>query len=137
MQTTARVRALLQPELMGWASANIDDVKAHLQRLIFPGFLTRTAPALLAQLPRYLKALQLRLERALQDPVKDQARMLEMQPFNSALSLPQVRADFEFPEFCQAVEELNVQVFAQEFALKGAVSRKAVAKQLARLTSRV
>jgi ATP-dependent helicase HrpA len=137
MQTTAKLRALLQPELMGWASANIADVKAHLQRLIFPGFLTLTAPAMLAQLPRYLKALQRRLERALQDPVKDQARMLEMQPFNSALSLPQVRADSEFPAFCQAVEELNVQVFAQELALKGAVSRKAVAKQLARLTSRV
>jgi hypothetical protein len=34
-------------------------------------------------------------------------------------------------QFWQDVEELNVQVFAQELALKGAVSAKRLARQLA------
>lgn len=137
MQTSAKIRALLEPSLMGWASANRADAKAHLQRLIYPGFLTKTDPALLQNLPRYLKALQTRLERALQDPVKDQARMLDLQAFNAALHIQAVREAGEFSEFALAVEELNVQVYAQELALKGVVSRKAVAKLLARLTSHV
>ncbi|MFN5704021.1 MAG: DUF3418 domain-containing protein, partial [Gammaproteobacteria bacterium] len=39
MASTARIRAQLRPELMGWASGNLADIKAHLDRLVFPGFL--------------------------------------------------------------------------------------------------
>jgi ATP-dependent helicase HrpA len=135
MHANAKIRALLEPSLMGWASANRADAKAHLQRLIYPGFLTKTEPALLQHLPRFLKALQTRLERALQDPVKDQTRMLDLQAFNAALQNPALRETADFAAFRLAVEELNVQVYAQELSPKGVVSRKAVAKQLARLIS--
>lgn len=135
MHANAKIRALLEPSLMGWASANRADARAHLQRLIYPGFLTKTEPALLQHLPRFLKALQTRMERALQDPVKDQARMLDLQPFNAALQNPVLRETADFAAFRLAVEELNVQVYAQELSPKGVVSRKAVAKQLARLIS--
>ena len=57
----------------------------QLAELTPPGFL-RDVPALvLAEYPRYLKALALRAERALRDPVRDQARMLELKPFADAL----------------------------------------------------
>jgi hypothetical protein len=40
----------------------------------------------------------------------------------------------ESQRFRQDVEELNVQIFAQELALKGAVSRKHLMRQLTVLT---
>ena len=136
MGWTAKIRSQLTPSLMGWATGNLADIKAHLERLVYPGFLAETPAPLLANLPRYLKALHLRQERALQDPIKDQARMLELQPFNSALAALQAKAEQagSVLAFRLDVEELNVQVFAQELAQKGAVSRKRLAKQLAELT---
>lgn len=135
MATTARIRAQLKPELMGWASGNLADIKAHLDRLVFPGFLAAHPVAFLKQLPRYLKALQLRQERALLDPVKDQARLLEAKPFNDAVvrMLEQSVDTAESRRFRQDVEELNVQIFAQELALKGAVSRKHLSRQMSLL----
>ena len=133
MASTARIRAQLKPELMGWASGNVADIKAHLDRLVFPGFLAAHPAAFLKQLPRYLKALQLRLERALLDPVKDQTRLLEAKSFNDAVIriLQQPTDSPEWHRFRQDVEELNVQIFAQELAIKGAVSRKGLVRQMA------
>lgn len=135
MASTARIRAQLRPELMGWASGNLADIKAHLDRLVFPGFLAAHPAAFLKQLPRYLKALQLRQERALLDPVKDQARLLEAKPFNDAVvrMLERQVDKAEIHRFRQDVEELNVQIFAQELALKGAVSRKHLSRQMSLL----
>ena len=135
MATTARIRAQLKPELMGWASGNLADIKAHLDRLVFPGFLAAHPATFLKQLPRYLKALQLRQERALLDPVKDQVRLLETKPFNDAVVrlLEQSVDTAESYRFRQDVEELNVQIFAQELALKGAVSRKHLSRQMSLL----
>jgi ATP-dependent helicase HrpA len=118
---------------MGWASGNVADIKAHLDRLVFPGFLAAHPAAFLKQLPRYLKALQLRLERALLDPVKDQTRLLEAKSFNDAVIriLQQPTDSPEWHRFRQDVEELNVQIFAQELAIKGAVSRKGLVRQMA------
>ena len=133
MASTARIRAQLKPELMGWASGNVADIKAHLDRLVFPGFLAAHPAAFLKQLPRYLKALQLRLERALLDPVKDQTRLLEAKSFNDAVIriLQQPTDSPEWHRFRQDVEELNEQIFAQELAIKGAVSRKSLVRQMA------
>ena len=41
--------------------------------------------AQIPHLPRYLKAMVLRAERAKRDPARDQARMLELKPFLDAL----------------------------------------------------
>ena len=103
---------------------------------MFPGFLAATPAPMLVQLPRYLKALALRQERALQHPAKDQTRMLSVKAFNDAAAALKDAGrdtDAEVARFRQDVEELNVQVFAQELALKGAVSEKRLAKQLAAL----
>jgi hypothetical protein len=78
------VRAGLDPKLVGWASGNLDDMRAQLAQLVPPGFLRDVPAAALADYPRYLRALVLRSERALRDPGKDQARMLELKPFADA-----------------------------------------------------
>src|SRR5690606_38851889 len=77
----AAIRARLESPLMGWARANLDDMRAHLAALAPPGFLGEVPEQLLAEYPRYLRALELRAERALRDPLRDQQRMLELAPF--------------------------------------------------------
>ena len=79
------MRARLDSPLVGWARGNLDDMQAQLSALARPGFLRDVPAAALADYPRYLKALSLRAERALRDPVRDQQRMLELKPFADAL----------------------------------------------------
>ena len=128
----AEVRARLESPLMGWASGNLDDMRAHLASLTPPGFLRDTPAALLAEYPRYLKALALRAERALRDPARDQSRMLELRPFVDALGDADA-GDDAWREFRRDLEELRVSLFAQELGARGGVSPKKLAARLAAL----
>lgn len=117
---------------MGWARANLDDMQAQLDALTAPGFLRDTPAEALAEYPRWLKALALRGERAQRDPVRDQARMLEIKPFQDALLL----ADNTHPEVIALrweLEELRVSLFAQELGAKGGVSPKRLATRLQKI----
>ncbi len=137
LKHVAQLRGSMDTPLMGWAVSNLADIKQHLNRLVYAGFLTRTPAAMLPHLPRYLEALSLRQIRALQDPIKDQARMLELKPFTDILARylsAHTHVSVEWQQFWQDTEELCVQVFAQELSLKGAISHKRLAKQLALLT---
>ena len=128
----AEVRGALESPLMGWASGNLDDMRAHLSTLAPPGFLSTTPQPTLRECPRYLKALALRGERALRDPMRDQVRMLELKPFTDALADATRRGIADRPEW-QALrwdlEELRVSFFAQELGRKG-VSPKKLASRL-------
>lgn len=54
----------------------------HEVALFFPvDFLDEMTGGRLVNIPRYLKAMVLRLSRKLQDPAKDQRKMAEVQPF--------------------------------------------------------
>ena len=130
----AEVRAKLESKLMGWASANLDDMRAQLQALAHPGFLRDVPAAALAEYPRWLKALSLRAERAQRDPTRDQARMLELKPFADALANADP-GDAEAQALRRELEELRVQLFAQELGVKGGVSPKRLAARLERLRS--
>jgi len=129
----AELRPKLESPLMGWARANLDDLRAQLDGLVHPGFLRQTPPTALAQLPRYLDAMRLRAERALRDPAKDQARMLELAPFVHALDAVRATPAFVDPRW-QALrwdlEELRVSLFAQELGTPFPVSPKRLARQL-------
>ena len=129
----AGVRDRLDPELVGWASGNLDDMRAQLAALVPPGFLRDIPAAALREYPRYLKALALRAERALRDPARDQARMLELKPFVDALQAA-AGAGLAGEPGWQALrwdlEELRVQLFAQELATRGGTSPKKLATKL-------
>jgi ATP-dependent helicase HrpA len=141
LQAVAQVKPRLASELMGWASGNLGDIQQHLQSLVRPGFLRETPAPLLAEFPRFLKAIALRLERAVADPVRDQARMLELLPFAAALREAQDAAaargepglSSDWREFQHDLEELRVQVFAQELGTRRPVSPKRLARQLEQL----
>src|SRR5690606_29065263 len=101
--------------------------------LVPPGFLRDTPPDLLAEYPRYLKALSLRTERALRDPVRDQARMLELKPFSDALEAARATGRAGEPAWQDLrwdLEELRVSLFAQELGTKRQVSAKRLSRQL-------
>jgi ATP-dependent helicase HrpA len=132
----AELRPRLEPPIMGWARANLDDLRQQLDALIAPGFLRRTPASALEQVPRYLQAMLRRVDRLLQDPGRDQARMLELQPFVDALAQARARGEEQHPGWVALrwdLEELRVSLFAQELGTRGPVSTKRVARQLEEL----
>ncbi|WP_242112965.1 ATP-dependent RNA helicase HrpA [Luteimonas aquatica] len=136
LSLVADVRAKLDSKLVGWARANLDDMQAQLAALVPPGFLRAVPASALAEYPRYLKALAVRAERALNDPLRDQQRMLDIKPFLDALSEAVLEGSGEEPGW-QALrwelEELRVSLFAQELGAKGGVSAKRLSSRLAQL----
>ncbi|MEJ1096961.1 MULTISPECIES: ATP-dependent RNA helicase HrpA [unclassified Pseudoxanthomonas] len=133
LSAVAEVKPRLESPLMGWARGNLDDMRAQLDALIHPGFLRETPADALAQLPRYLKAMSLRAERAKRDPARDQARMLEIKPFVDALEDAAAlgrQADPEWQALRWDLEELRVSMFAQELGARAGISPKKLAQRL-------
>ncbi|WP_374012129.1 ATP-dependent RNA helicase HrpA [Pseudoxanthomonas koreensis] len=137
LAAVAELKPKLEAPLMGWAGANLDDLRGQLEGLVHPGFLQQTPAEALAQFPRWLKGMALRAERALRDPARDQARMLELKPFADALAAARARGEDGTPQW-QALrwdlEELRVLLFAQELGSRGGVSPKKLAQRLAALS---
>jgi ATP-dependent helicase HrpA len=138
LSAVAELKPQLESPLMGWASGNLDDLRQQLASLVRAGFLRDTPADALAQFPRYLKAMQLRAERAKRDPTRDQARMLELRPFIDALEQAGKAGQLSQPSW-QALrwdlEELRVSLFAQELGARAGVSPKKLAQRLAGLRS--
>jgi ATP-dependent helicase HrpA len=135
----AEIKPRLESPLLGWAKGNLDDLKAQLAGLVPPGFLRETPAGALSEYPRYLKALSLRAERALRDPVRDQARMLELKPFANALDRARASGEAALPAWQSLrwdLEELRVSLFAQELGTRRQVSTKKLARTLQNLQGR-
>jgi ATP-dependent helicase HrpA len=109
-----------------------DDVQAHLQRLVPKRFIAQTPWAQWAQLPRYLKAITLRLDKWRSDPARDAARLVEVRPveqrFLRTLADRKGVVDARLDEFRWLLEELRVSLFAQELKTKQPVSVKRLEK---------
>jgi ATP-dependent helicase HrpA len=114
-------------------------ITAELSRLVPKNFLEVTSFERLSELPRYLKALQVRCERAANNPVKDQERARQVAPYLEALQQLQASkatsADFKScrEEFRWMVEEFKVSVFAQELGTAMPVSAKRLDEHLKRV----
>jgi len=97
---------------------------------LLPSDFLRTTPFERVQhLPRYLKGLQARTERARRDPAKDAARATELAPFTAAVKKLGGRAG----EFRWLVEEFRVSVFAQELGTAEPVSAVRLERMLQEL----
>ncbi len=109
------------------------DVREQLQYLIYPGFVSATPEEWLKHLPRYLKAISLRLERLARDPAKDRERSVRV----AALWRPcRARLDAgertgELLRFRFLLEEFRVSLFAQELGTAVPVSEARLARQWA------
>jgi len=125
----------LNPPLLGFAKANYDDLREQLAGLIHPGFARELALDRLTDMPRYLKAMALRVQRLELDPRKDQLRMIEVREFIDALAVQRANSDTParaaaLDRLRWAIEEFRVQQFAQELKTREAVSDKRLRKML-------
>ncbi len=114
-----------------------DDITAQLGRLVPKRFLTGTPWAALQHLPRYLKAVVLRLDKWRADPARDTARLAELRPLEQRWlrrvvelkGAPHARLD----EYRWLLEELRVSLFAQELRTPQPVSSKRLDKAWAQI----
>lgn len=116
------IRRKLTPPVIGLAKANLDDIRAQLGGLIYPKFVLEVPMHRLAHYPRYLKAIAIRLERLFNEPIKDQAKMLDLLPF-----MVLIENDRHAPKnqpLRWLLEEFRVSVFAPELKTAEAVSVK-------------
>lgn len=108
------------------------DIQAQLQRLVHKRFIADHAYAQLAHFPRYLKAIQVRLEKLRADPARDARWMAEWQqvaaPWQRAQKEQRGNDDPKMTEFRWLLEELRVALFAQELRTPMPVSVKRLQK---------
>jgi ATP-dependent helicase HrpA len=115
-----------------------DDVSAQLQRLVGKRFLVQTPWAQLQHLPRYLKAITLRLDKLRGDPARDALKLAELRPVEQrwvrALAERKGATDARLDEYRWLLEELRVSFFAQELRTPQPVSVKRLDKAWEALT---
>ena len=114
----------------------LGDIRAQLDALVRPGFVSATGLARLAHLPRYLEAVKIRLQQLSENPGRDRAWMTE---FERARALYE-EAGGAIPEtpgmpsslvhVRWLLEELRVSLFAQRLGTAEAVSVQRIAKAL-------
>ncbi len=109
-----------------------DDINAQVARLVSKRFLYLTPWAQLAHLPRYLKAVVMRLEKWRADPARDAVRLAELRPLEQrywrTVAERKGVADARLDEFRWLLEELRVSLFAQELRTPQPVSVKRLEK---------
>lgn len=112
------------------------DIKAHLDSLIFPGFISEFGAARLPDIERYMKALAQRVEKLKVDPNKDRLRVLQVekiaQSWESIVSKfeSQQKDTTELREFRWALEEFRVSLFAQQLGTRFPVSEQRLLNRL-------
>ncbi len=117
----------------------VDDIQAQLARLVPKRFVMSTPWPQLAHLPRYLKAITLRLDKLRADPQRDATRLAELRPIEQrywrTLAERKGAADARLDEFRWLLEELRVSLFAQELKTPQPVSVKRVDKAWSQLSN--
>ncbi|MBI5279588.1 MAG: ATP-dependent RNA helicase HrpA [Burkholderiales bacterium] len=115
------------------------DAAQQLQRLVPRKFLSATAWPRLQHLPRYLKAITLRLDKLRTDAARDTARMAELKPqeqrYWRLVAERKGAVDERMEDFRWLLEELRVSFFAQELKTPQPVSNKRLEKVWSQLNS--
>ncbi|WP_226939417.1 ATP-dependent RNA helicase HrpA [Janthinobacterium rivuli] len=124
----------LPKRLQNIPAAAASDIQAQLQGLVHKRFLTENEYTQLAHFPRYLKAINVRLEKLRADPARDTKLMAEWQSA-AAPYLRQAKdrqagknTDPKLVDFRWMLEELRVSLFAQELRTPMPVSAKRLQK---------
>jgi ATP-dependent helicase HrpA len=116
-----------------------EDITAQLQRLCPKSFVTATPWSQLQHLPRYLKAISVRLDKLRADAARDAKLMSEYRPLEQRwqrrVAELKGTADARLADFRWQLEELRVSLFAQELRTPQPVSVKRLDKVWAQLAS--
>ncbi|MCB1851632.1 MAG: ATP-dependent RNA helicase HrpA [Gammaproteobacteria bacterium] len=119
---------------INWMTS-LEDIRQQLDQLVYRGFLQHTPYAQLKQLPRYLRAIEMRLDKLPYAAARDQKLLGEMQ---EAYQLWQQREekyrlegklDERIEELRWSFEELRISLFAQELGTAYPVSLQRIQKR--------
>ena len=119
---------------------NYQDMRRHLAQLIYDGFIVKTPPQWLAQYPRYMSALEIRLRKLLNAGLsRDTMAMMEVEPLwkqyaeRRADRIRDSLLDPELETYLWMLEELRVSLFAQELKTSMPISAKRMEAQWAKV----
>jgi ATP-dependent helicase HrpA len=114
------------------AADAIADIHQQLQRLMPKRFVASTPYASLSHLPRYLKAITLRLDKWRSDAPRDALKLSELRPLEQRYTRKLIEqkgvVDARLEEYRWLLEELRVSFFAQELRTPQPVSVKRLDK---------
>ncbi len=122
------------PQIKANVQAN-QDIRAQLAWLLNKNFIAATPYERLQHVPRYLKAVSLRIEKLRSNPARDAQCMMQLHPLLQALQKIRQTGlhDPRVEEFAWLLQELRVSLFAQELKTPVIVSVKRLEKMLAAL----
>ncbi|SEG92508.1 ATP-dependent helicase HrpA [Thermomonospora echinospora] len=118
---------------------SLTDLRARLDELIAPGFVTATGWQRLPDLLRYLRAMQVRLDKLPDNPGRDRLLMQQVERMRQEYEhllhrLPPARRDEEaVRQIRWMIEELRVSLFAQQLGTRYPVSDKRILKAIAQI----
>ncbi|MBC7375453.1 MAG: DUF3418 domain-containing protein, partial [Frankiales bacterium] len=126
------VKLRLDAETRPALATSVADLRAQLDRLVHPGFVTATGRRRLAELPRYLQAMGVRLDKLPGDPARDRLSTVEVGQVQSELADLRRRLppSPELDELGWMVEELRISLFAQPMKTRYPVSAKRIYKAM-------
>ncbi|WP_349571887.1 ATP-dependent RNA helicase HrpA [Azotobacter salinestris] len=113
----------------------LNDIKAQLARLVYPGFVRDTPAEWLREYPRYLKAIEQRLDKVGGQLQRDRvwsgelAGLWEQYQARAAKHAQEGKRDPNLTLYRWMLEEYRVSLFAQQLGTKVPVSDKRLAKQ--------
>lgn len=114
------------------------DTKAHLERLLAPGFLTQVPWARQKSFTRYLRAMEYRIEKLQGNLPRDRQAMAEFeslyQPWQDAVARNEPEKKQVLDEFGWLLEEWRVSLFAQPLGTSEPVSLKRLNKRWQEIT---
>ncbi|HEY5799736.1 MAG TPA: DUF3418 domain-containing protein, partial [Burkholderiaceae bacterium] len=113
-------------------AAAMADMQAQLQQLLHKRFVAETPYSQLSHFPRYLKAINVRLEKLRGDPSRDAKLLAEWNaaaaPYQRELKAGGRNTEPQMRDFRWLLEELRVSLFAQELRTPMPVSTKRLQK---------
>jgi ATP-dependent helicase HrpA len=121
-------------------SESTADVRDQLGKLVYPGFVTATGTSRLADISRYIRAIERRLTKLPEEPWRDEEWMHSVHKVEDdyadvvAALPPARRGDPDVLEIRWMIEELRVSFFAQTLRTPTPVSEKRIAKAMEKLT---
>jgi len=129
LQAQVPLAAQLKGKMNLSLALTFQDAKRQLSRLFFPGFIW-DAGSWLEEYPRYLNALEIRLEKAPRDPLRDQRHAEEVEiwwqrweaRYQELLAKGEVSQ--ELMDFRWLLEEYRVSLYAQQLGTRQVVSGK-------------
>jgi len=110
---------------------SLADIKQQLKDLIYPGFIRQTPNEWLKQLPRYLTAIEKRLEKLPSQLVRERlwtAELSHLREQYQSRASKQLSANPLLQEYRWLLEEYRVSLFAQTLGTRQPVSAKRLQK---------